>query len=578
MKKNVIFIIFLILILIGNFFVSATNTNLNILNIKNFSDIEAELPVWSIGDYWIYDMHFDFALSGVVGIDGLDPNDPDKGLTNMKVEVTEIDEVNEEYVLNIQSDLEAELELFGIGIGTYIADVEGVAHIDIPSLAIKDFDISSLGEYQLLVSRTTTVDIKITFEPPFDFFNFPINSSEDSWNADTYAVIDGHINVDGLYDSDFGAEGAFENETISFVKTEEITVPGGTYDCFQISGLMGPSHGGWSKLWYSPNAKYLVKVDEKINNWEGVDAQLDIELQATNCNVYSLLDVMIHRIKMIDDIEILPEWPGADWSYKLSVDDGENWIYEINNDYSNDEDDHTEDFNYQIDIFTTTPRIILKVWDRDFWSGDDLADVSSQIGGGIDNEIPDLEQAMFKCKYDIVDNKLIDNDTVVLDNGFFLTSGDFLPDGSASSDENDAKIWFKITDDYEPPQKPNKPTGPINGKPGEEYTYSVSAASPNENQRFYKWDWGDNTESKWLGPFNADETIKASHIWGKQETFQIKVKVKDVYDVESDWSDPLNVKIPRKRETRIFSFIKLFKDFYWLLKIFENINYVIKNL
>ena len=157
-----------------------------------------------------------------------------------------------------------------------------------------------------------------------------------------------------------------------------------------------------------------------------------------------------------------------------------------------------------------------------------------------------------------------------MDNGFFLTSGDFLPDGSTSSDENDAKVWFKITDDYEPPQKPNKPAGPINGNPGEEYTYSVSAASPDENQRFYKWDWGDDTESKWLGPYNADETIKASHIWGKKAEYIIKVKSKDVYDVESDWSDPLNVNIPKNREFDKISFIKLIQHFYFALKFLKN--------
>lgn len=32
-------------------------------------------------------MHFDSVLSGVFGVDGMDPNDPDKDITNMRVEV-----------------------------------------------------------------------------------------------------------------------------------------------------------------------------------------------------------------------------------------------------------------------------------------------------------------------------------------------------------------------------------------------------------------------------------------------------------------------------------------------------------
>ena len=175
-------------------------------------------------------------------------------------------------------------------------------------------------------------------------------------------------------------------------------------------------------------------------------------------------------------------------------------------------------------------------------------------------------------------NELKDNDTVIIDNGFFVTSGDFPPDESTSSDENDAKVWFKITDNYDPPQKPNKPTGPSHGKPGEEYTYFTTTANPNENQRFYKWSWGDDTESQWLGPYNADETIKASHIWGKKGNYEVKVKAKDVYDVESDWSDPLNVNIPRTRQVNNIPFFRFLQNFHCLLKFIKNIDFIIKSL
>lgn len=501
----------------------------------------AELPEWSLGSFWIYDMHFDFVLSEVFGINGMDP---DKGITNMRVEVVDINENTDEYTLDINGDLLAQLEIFGIGFGTYEADVEGVAHIEMSTLAIKDFEFSASGEYKLLITRQTDVTLGMTFTPPFDFFDFPIDPKEDPWSADTYANLYGHIFVDGLYDDDFSAEGPFENETISFVKQEEVTVPGGTFDSFLISGSMGPSHGGWSKLWYSPDAKYLVKVDEKIKEWEGVDAELDLSLQATNCNANAILDVTIHRVKMLDDIEVLPEYPGADWSYRLSIDDGENWIHEINDEYSHNEDDHTEDVIYQVNLYITLPRITIKVWDRDFWSGDDLADVSSWVGGGVDNQIPDWDCAMFHCKYDIIEDKLVDNDTVIIDDGYITTSGEYLPDGSTSVDENDAKVWFIISDDYERPKKPNRPQGPTSGKPGEKYTYTTSAANPNENQRFYKWSWGDGTYSDWLGPYNADETIEASHAWAEKGTYEVRVKAKDVYDVESNWSDSLPVTMP----------------------------------
>jgi len=558
--------IFVILILISTFFAYGKSVEKSSSFI--ISD-ETDLPIWNIGNFWVYDMHFDFLLSGVVELDGLDQNDPNKGITDMKVEVIEVDENNDEYTLDISGNLKAELKLFGIGLGEYTADLEGTAHMEISTLAIKDFEFFASGQYHLLTSRDTDVLISMDFNPSFDFFDFPINSQEGSWNADTYATLSGHITVEGLYDEDFSTEGPFEDEMISFVKTEEITVPAGSFNCFQISGSMGPSHNGWSRMWYSPEARYFAKLDEKIVDWEGVDAELDLELQATNCHTSALMDITIHRIKKLDTIEIIPELPGAEWSYKLSVDDGEKWIYETNNEYSDGQDDHTQDVYYQYNLYTITPRIIIKVWDRDFWSGDDLADISSTPGAEINDNTPDDQRCLLKFKYDISKNCFVDNDTIKIDGGYFVSSGDYLPDGSSGDppDENDAKLWFKISDDYDPPQKPGKAQGPSSGGPGKEYTYKTSAAGPEENQRFYKWDWGDNTYSNWLGPFNADEEIDASHAWAKKGSYNIRVKSKDVYNVESKWSDPLSVNIPRSKYYLNPFFSSLLGRLFQIMKI-----------
>jgi len=567
------FTVLLVSLLTSSFFLTASSIDLKNKPFSLSYEDTAELPIWSIGDFWIYDMRFDFVLSGVVGIDGLDPDDPSKGITNMRVEVVDINTNKDEYTLDINGDIFCQLEIFGIGFGSYNADLEGIAHIEISTLAVKDFEFFATGIYQIVIPRKTDVTFGMTFTPYFNFFDFPINTTETPWNADTFGRLYGHIKVEGLYDNDFGTEGPFENETISYVKKEEITVPGGTFDTYLISGSMGPTHNGWSKLWYSSDVKYLVKVDEKIEDWEGVNAQLDLTLQATNCYTNAVVDITVHRIKMLDEIEVLPEWFGADWSYKLSIDDGDKWVHETNDDYSNDEDDHTEDVSYNFNVFITTPRITIKVWDRDFWSGDDLADVSSQVGGGIDDQTPDLECAIFKCKYDIIENKLKNNDTTIIEDSYFVTSGDFLPDGSVGDppDENDAKVWFKITDNYEPPKKPNKPDGQTSGKPGIEYTFSTGVSSSKENQRFYKWDWGDSTYSEWIGPYNSDETVKGRHIWAIKGSYNIRVKVKDVLDVESDWSDPLTVTMPRVRQLDHKFLFSLLIKFHKLINLINNI-------
>jgi len=163
------------------------------------------------------------------------------------------------------------------------------------------------------------------------------------------------------------------------------------------------------------------------------------------------VNVKMHRIKMIGDIEGILEF-GADWSYRISVFDGEEWIDQINDDYATNDDDHTEDVLHRFSIYTPEPEITIKVWDRDILSGDDLADVSGYEGGGADNDISDRRGAIFHGYYDVVENELIEIDTVIVEGDFYTTSGTYPPDNGDNPDqENDAKVWFDISDNYEPP-------------------------------------------------------------------------------------------------------------------------------
>ena len=130
---------------------------------------------------------------------------------------------------------------------------------------------------------------------------------------------------------------------------------------------------------------------------------------------------------------------------------------------------------------------------------------------------------------------------------------------SVSIDEDYAIIGANLDDDNgnmsgsayvfrKDNQQPNKPTihGPITGKPGVEYTYFANSTDPERDQIFYKWSWGDNSYSEWLGPYDSGLEVSASHAWS-QGTFNITVKAKDVYGLESDWSDPLIIKMPRDK-------------------------------
>ena len=95
-----------------------------------------------------------------------------------------------------------------------------------------------------------------------------------------------------------------------------------------------------------------------------------------------------------------------------------------------------------------------------------------------------------------------------------------------------------------PPHKPCILSGEVNGKVNVEYTYTTSTTDANGDQVYYNWSWGDGTYSGWLGPYASGANVSTQHIWSAKESYQIKVKAKDSYGKESDWSDPLLVTMP----------------------------------
>ena len=91
------------------------------------------------------------------------------------------------------------------------------------------------------------------------------------------------------------------------------------------------------------------------------------------------------------------------------------------------------------------------------------------------------------------------------------------------------------------PNTPKKPSGPKRGVINKTYRYSTNTTDPEGDQVYYFWDWGDGTNSGWLGPYNSGTTVTASHKWTAIGMYNVKVKAKDVYGKESDWSPALSV-------------------------------------
>jgi hypothetical protein len=122
-----------------------------------------------------------------------------------------------------------------------------------------------------------------------------------------------------------------------------------------------------------------------------------------------------------------------------------------------------------------------------------------------------------------------------------------------------------------PPDKPEKPSGPSTGKILEECSFSSSSIDPDGDDIYYKFDWDDGTNSGWIGPYESGEVVSASHIWNIKGTYSVKVKAKDINGAESDWSDPLSVSMSRSKSIIKTIFYKFFDQHLFLGRLLEMI-------
>jgi len=110
------------------------------------------------------------------------------------------------------------------------------------------------------------------------------------------------------------------------------------------------------------------------------------------------------------------------------------------------------------------------------------------------------------------------------------------------------------------PEKPSISFGPKIGKIGKNYTLNALTIDSDNDILYYKWSFGDETFSEWLGPYASGEEVTVVNNWSKRGNYEVRVKARDEHLSESDWSDPLPLKmsiVPRiLLIERIFEFLK----------------------
>ncbi|MGF3585330.1 MAG: PKD domain-containing protein, partial [Thermoplasmatota archaeon] len=150
----------------------------------------------------------------------------------------------------------------------------------------------------------------------------------------------------------------------------------------------------------------------------------------------------------------------------------------------------------------------------------------------------------------------------------WLSTGNYYIKAKAKDEKGAESGWsntypFIVTEN----QPPNTPeiSGPTSGKPGVELTYTVMTTDPNNDDVYYYIDWGDNSNTGWIGPNASGGTVTVKHTFTKKGTYTINYRAKDIYGLQSGWGT-LKVTVPRTKVPLINRLLDRFPNLFPILR------------
>jgi len=227
--------------------------------------------------------------------------------------------------------------------------------------------------------------------------------------------------------------------------------------------------------------------------------------------------IKIHRIQAIDPIEGFLE-DGADWHYYISVTDGATTL-SVEYKCPSGQDDLVLD---RIDSFGNLKHsdvsITINLKEDDLF-GQEQADISGSSGNA------------FYCTYHLKTN-IFNGDQTILEQGFQKTSGDY--DGSITTDENDANLWFLIWDNYDAPQANAGQN--VQCYSGDKVNFDGSSSTASEGSSIVKYEWDFEND----GIIDA-EGARTSNIYQTKGTKTCRLRVTDSIGETAEGACTVNV-------------------------------------
>lgn len=91
--------------------------------------------------------------------------------------------------------------------------------------------------------------------------------------------------------------------------------------------------------------------------------------------------------------------------------------------------------------------------------------------------------------------------------------------------------------------------GPSNVRLGKEYTFTASTHETDEGEYYWFFDWGDDSNSGWIGPFDSDDEISQTYTWNEKGNYIVKVR----YRVNDMYSDFTTLELPVQKRLDIWN-------------------------
>jgi hypothetical protein len=598
MKRRSTYIVLLSMLLISSVCVSAVNVNYkdNIAQSKMFSSNMdgAELPVWEDGDFWKYRIELEGEYDAFeASFDIVFPN----------LQFQVVDTSGDTYKLSFSGSLtgSATYDPFGISGPFSNTNINGnifVNKTDLGTVEITNTKIT--GKIAVVFNLDVDIDL-LEFLPIFVNTQFPINVG-DSWTVPhTIMDIQGDVNKPAFAVSPIDMEIDVREHNAQCSKKE---TKNGYADSYKIST-------GLINYWYS----------EEAGNTVWAEKSGDIKLYAYNSDDYCI-EITHFKVELEDTNYEPPNEPpdepnrptgptsgragpkytycasggddpdghqvkyGFDWNGDGTVDDWTNFV--ASGEQACIDHGFSSGGTYHIKAKTQDEKGGTSDWSPELtveMDPNDAPDTPGTPSGENDgtvgisytyttNTVSDDEGDLILYQFDWGDGEKSEWKQNPEASHKWTSKGNFNVKARAKDEYGATGDWsgeLPVFMDNTEPVKPDSPTGPSEIGKGKEGTFKATTTDPEGHKILYKFDWGDGSQSQWVGPFASGAEGSAKHKWTSKGSFSIKVKAKDEYGMETEWSDPMPITVPKVRTVSVTIFNRLIERFAGLLPLLQQL-------